>query len=161
MRAIQDRGLRFRLRAIGGFKSEEYRRQIMELVERLGVGPMIDWVGFTSDVPAELRKLHFFVLPSTGGEGLPIAILEAMSAGLPIVTTDVPGNDEVVRDGVDGYLCKAEDSETLADCLVKMMSSVDGWQRMAESAFRRQRDTFSAESMTAGVARVYDRLIRP
>lgn len=159
MRSIKDSGLRFRLRAIGGFKSEDYRRQILALVDELGVGEMIDWVGFTDDVPGELRKLHFFVLPSTGGEGLPIAILEAMSAGLPIVTTDVPGNDEVVRDGVDGYLCKPEDSVTLAQRLVSMMGSVDGWRSMADSAYRRQRETFSAESMTAGVARVYDRLI--
>ncbi|MCB1757746.1 MAG: glycosyltransferase, partial [Gammaproteobacteria bacterium] len=128
-------------------------------VSKLDLADLIEWVGFTEDVASELRKLDIFVLPSTHGEGLPIATLEAMSVGLPVVTTNIPGNDEVIRDGLDGYLCKPEDGQSLADNLEKIMSQPDNWTKLSASAYQRQQESFSDESMTSAIASVYDNIL--
>lgn len=159
MESLKNKGYTFRLRAIGDFMSEDYRREITQLVQQLGIAELIDWVGFKKDVTRELKKLDFFVLPSTGGEGLPIAILEAMAAGLPVITTEIAGSKEVIRNGLDGYLCQPESVESLSTCFEKMMSSIDNWSMLRKNAYRRQQDYFSDHSMAAGVASVYQKIL--
>jgi glycosyltransferase involved in cell wall biosynthesis len=102
------------------------RKHLDELAEKLGVSHLLKYVG---TVPYE--KLHesyqgadIFVLTSES-EGMPAVILEAMACGLPIVTTDVPGNREIVRDGENGFLVRVGDTETLAKKLAHLVSSED------------------------------------
>lgn len=159
MKTLKDKGYQFKFRAIGDFMSEEYRTQILSLVDQLGISEFIEWIGFTNDVPDELRKLDFFVLPSTGGEGLPIAILEAMATKLPVITTKIPGSEEVIRHGIDGYLCQPEDSESLFKYLEKMITDRDGWKLMSMNAYNRQREYFSDKSMASGIAHIYDKIL--
>jgi glycosyltransferase involved in cell wall biosynthesis len=159
MQKLKEKDFKFRLRAIGGFKSVEYQKQINQLVEKLDIADLIDWVGFTKKVPEELRKLDCFILPSTKGEGLPIAILEAMSAGLPVITTNIAGSNEVIRDGVDGYFCNPEDSRTLAISMEKLMSQPDKWIKLSKNAYKRQQEHFSEDSMSSGIARIYDEIL--
>ncbi len=52
---------------------------------------LVVWTGFQRDVNAQLREMDLFVLPSLFGEGLPMVVLEAMAAGVPVVATDVAG----------------------------------------------------------------------
>ena len=160
MKILKSKDFNFKLRAIGDFMTEEYRAEINALVKQLGLEGSVDWVGFQKDIPTELKKLDFFVLPSTGGEGLPIAILEAMAAGLPVITTEIAGSKEVIRDGLDGYLCKPGNSESLAVCLEKMMSNPKSWSTLRSNAHRRQQEHFSDISMASGVARVYDTVLQ-
>jgi glycosyltransferase involved in cell wall biosynthesis len=76
--------------------------------------------GRSDDMPAVLRKAHIACLPSYR-EGLPRALLEAAASALPIVTTDVPGCREVVRDGYNGYLVPPRQAAALADALEKLI----------------------------------------
>lgn len=160
MERLKSRNLPFRLRAIGDFMTEEYRGEILQLVKRLGLEDSIDWVGFKQDIPAELKQLDFFVLPSIGGEGLPIAILEAMAAGLPVITTEIAGSKEVIRDGVDGYLCQPSNIDSLAASLEKIMCNPKNWSNLRNNAHQRQREHFSDHSMTAAVAQIYDEILQ-
>lgn len=78
-----------------------------------------DWIEFLGAVALErrgefYRNADIFALP-TYGEAMSMSIIEAMSAGLPVVTTDVGGNPELVENGVNGWLVKAGDAEDLAD----------------------------------------------
>jgi len=159
IKSLKDKGHHFKFRAIGDFMSEDYRNQILNLVDQLDIADVIQWVGFTDDVPKELRKLDFFVLPSTGGEGLPIAILEAMATKLPVITTKIPGSQEVIRHGIDGYLCHPENNASLSKYLEKMITDHDSWQLMSMNAYNRQREYFSDKSMASGVAHIYDKIL--
>ena len=76
--------------------------RFMRRVGELGVGDLIEWRGFQSDVAAEFAAMDLFVLPSLFGEGLPMVVLEAMSFGVPVVATRVEGVPEAIVDGVDG-----------------------------------------------------------
>ena len=75
----------------------------------------ITWTGFTRDVLDELRQMDLFVLPSLFGEGLPMVVLEAMAAGVPVVATRVAGIPEAIRPGQDGVLVEPGDAEDLAE----------------------------------------------
>lgn len=90
--------------------------------ERLGVSDLIRYVG---EVPYDqLEKSYqsadIFVLTSLS-EGMPAVILEAMGCGLPVVASDVGGNNELVEEGVNGYLFKGDDVDALAQYLVRLI----------------------------------------
>ena len=79
----------------------------------------IEYLGETDDVRPYIRKSHVFVLPSYR-EGLSRALLEAAAMGKPIITTDVPGCREVVKDQINGLLCKPADPQDLAKKMHQM-----------------------------------------
>ena len=111
---LKNRGRAFRLRAIGTFETPEYEREIHCRAAALGVADVIDWVGFTSDVPAELARIDALVLPSLFGEGLPMVVLEAMAHGAVVVASAVEGVPEAIRDRTDGLLVPPGDPVALA-----------------------------------------------
>lgn len=86
----------------------------MEQLEPYIRSGVIEYYGETSDVREYYKKASVFVLPSYA-EGTPRTVLEAMSMGRPIITTDAPGCRETVQDGVSGYLVPVKDSKALAE----------------------------------------------
>src|SRR6185437_10508788 len=107
---LRSRGRELRLRAVGTFETPEYHASVMDQVEHLGLQDIIDWRGFQTDVSAELAQIDLFVLPSLFGEGLPMVVLEAMAAGVPVVGTWVEGVPEAIRDGAAGLMVPPEDA---------------------------------------------------
>ncbi len=148
-------GMPVRLRAVGGFETPDYEAQILAQVERLNLADAIDWTGFTRDVPAELAKLDLLMLPSLFGEGLPMVVLEAMAAGVPVVATRVEGVLEAIRDGVDGLIVPPGDSQALASAVGRLVRGEVDWSALRLAAHRRQAAMFSDRSMAEGVAEVY------
>lgn len=90
---------------------------------------VVEYRGWVADMPALLASSHVVCLPSYR-EGLPKVLIEAAAAGRPIVTTDVPGCREVVRDGDNGLLVRAGDAEALADALARLIEKPELRQRM-------------------------------
>ena len=152
-------GLPVRLRAVGGFETPEYERRIKELTEKLGLAGLVDWTGFTRNVDAELAQMDVFVLPSLFGEGLPMVVLEAMAAGVPVVATRVEGIPEAIRDGRDGLIAEPQDAADLAAALRRVVRGRADWHALRASALRRHAERFSQRSMAAGVAEVYRRVL--
>jgi glycosyltransferase involved in cell wall biosynthesis len=157
---LRDAGLPVRLRAVGKFETPEYQREIMTRVEQAGVGPLIDWRGFQSDVAAEFAAMDLFVLPSLFGEGLPMVLLEAMSFGVPVVASRVEGVPEAIEDGRDGRIVAPGDPAALADAVAEFVRGAVDWQTLRASARRRQVEHFSARSMAANTAAVYRRVLK-
>jgi O-antigen/teichoic acid export membrane protein/glycosyltransferase involved in cell wall biosynthesis len=100
-----------------------------------GLQPLIDHLGPVSleERMAFFKRADIFVLP-TYAEGTPISMLEAMAAGLPVVSTPIGGIPDVVEDGVEGYIVDAGDIETLADRLVRLINDPERRRRMGKSA---------------------------
>lgn len=96
--------------------------------------PGIHWAGPTGDVGAVWRTHHVACLPSRGGEGLPRTILEAGACGRAIVTTDVPGCRDFVRDGVEGLVVPPNDAEALAGALQALADDRARVSGMGEAA---------------------------
>jgi len=159
MAILRAEGCEVSLRAVGPFETPEYRAKILEQVDRLHLGDAIEWVGFTRDVLAELRKFDLLVLPSLFGEGLPMVILEAMAAGVPVVSTRVEGVPDAIRDGIDGVLALPGDPFDLARSINRVVKGDIDWSFLRQVAHERQATRFSDVSMAAGVAGVYRRVL--
>jgi glycosyltransferase involved in cell wall biosynthesis len=86
-----------------------------------GIGDAVVLLGNRLDVPDLLRAFDLFVLPSYR-EGMPVALLEAMASGLPVVATDVRGSREVVDSGRNGIMVPLGDVPALADALVEVLA---------------------------------------
>jgi glycosyltransferase involved in cell wall biosynthesis len=160
--ALKGQGFDVRLRAIGPFETREYQTEVLAKVERLGIADAVDWTGFVGDIHAELRRVDLFVLPSLFGEGLPMVVLEAMAAGLPVVASDVEGIPVAIRQGVDGLLVEPNDRGALAEAIREIIrpdSPLD-YQTMCRNAREQHAAKFSAEAMARGVARVYREVLK-
>ncbi|MFL5460588.1 MAG: glycosyltransferase [Gemmatimonadales bacterium] len=90
------------------------------LAQSLRLGDRIRFLGVRSDVPEVMAAADGYVM-SSAWEGMPIALLEAAAAGLPIVATRVGGNHEVVRDGESGFLVPPRDHEALGRAMLLLM----------------------------------------
>lgn len=156
---LKGQGLPVRLRAVGTFETPEYEREIKDQARRLGVLQDIQWTGFTRDVDGQLAQMDIFVLPSLFGEGLPMVVLEAMAAGVPVVATRVEGTPEAIRDGRDGLIAEPSDPHDLARVIARVISGQFSWHALRESALERHAESFSDRSMAAGVAEVYRRVL--
>ena len=148
-------GHNVKLLAVGPFETDEYEAKIRGLAARLKLTDAIEWTGFTRDVSSELNRMDLFVLPSLFGEGLPMVVLEAMAAGVPVVATDVEGVTEAIRDGIDGVVAQPNHADKLATSLLRVISGGLDWQQLRTSAHRRWHDRFSDVSMARQVANVY------
>lgn len=148
-----------RLHAVGPFESTAYEDSVKQRVARLGLAEQIVWTGFRSDIAAEFSHMHVFVLPSLFGEGMPMVVLEAMAAGLPVVSTNVEGIPEVVRDGRDGIVVDAADAQALADAIARFARGDASASEMGDSGWHRQRESFSDIAMAASVATIYQEVL--
>lgn len=90
------------------------------LAEQLGLGAKVLFLGVRQDVPELMSSADGYVM-SSAWEGMPMVLLEAAAAGLPIVSTRVGGNHEVVRDEESGFLVPARDSGALARAMLRLM----------------------------------------
>jgi phosphatidylinositol alpha-mannosyltransferase len=152
--ALRRQNLPVRLRLVGGFETAAYERNVKSLAHDLGLDAQIDWIGFTSDVAAELGHMNLFAVPSLFGEGLPMVLLEAMAAGLPVVGAKIEGVADVLGQGA-GVLVEPGDSEALASALTGMIGQGAGLRALADRGFAEHRDFYSDTAMAAGVAAVY------
>ena len=159
MARLKSLGLPVRLRAVGSFETPQYERQIKRLVDELGICDLVHWTGFTQDVDAELHKMDVFVLPSLFGEGLPMVVLEAMAAGVPVVASGVEGIPETIRQDVDGLIVEPNNTHDLTDALRRFVDGKVDWHKMQISARERHAEKFSDRAMAAGVAKVYRRVL--
>jgi glycosyltransferase involved in cell wall biosynthesis len=148
-----------RLLAVGGFETSAYETEIRRLAEQLGVSQQIEWTGFTRDVAQQLNRMDVMVLPSLFGEGLPMVVLEAMAAGVPVVGTCVEGVPEAIRDGLDGTLAEPGNAKDLARAIRRITRGELSWTSLSDSAFERQRESFSDRAMAHGVAEVYRQIL--
>ena len=81
---------------------------------------VVEWRGFTDDVPAVWAASHVAALPSFYGEGVPKSLIEAAACGRPIVTTDMPGCREIGRDGENALLVPPRDAGALAAAISRL-----------------------------------------
>jgi glycosyltransferase involved in cell wall biosynthesis len=149
-----------RLRAVGRFETPQYEAELKRRAVDLRLTESIDWVGFRSDVNAELQQMDLFALPSLFGEGLPMVVLEAMACGLPVVASNVEGVPEAIRHGEEGLLAAPGDAADLARCLARCIRGEVDYDALARSAKQRHAAHFSDRAMAAGVAAVYGRVLK-
>lgn len=98
----------------------EFRHELEAAIRASGQADRIRILGWRSDVPELLKALDLMVLPSRW-EGMPLAVLEAMSSAVPVIASDIPGNHHLVEDGSDGRLFPPDDDQALASALIELV----------------------------------------
>jgi glycosyltransferase involved in cell wall biosynthesis len=143
----------FRLVLVGeGTDSPGFHSRVMaEAPEKYAY---IDCLGLSDQVPQQLARAGVFVLCSRY-EGLPLSIIEAMCAGLPIVATDVGGVRELVEDGMNGFLVPAGNQATLSDCIDRLQNDITLRVRMGQASRQRYLSSFGDTQMATAVAQRY------
>jgi glycosyltransferase involved in cell wall biosynthesis len=119
---------------------------------------LIEAWGHRSDMPQVYTDCHIVCLPSYYGEGVPLTLLEAAACGRPIVTTDMPGCREVVRDGDNGLLVPPRAAEALAEALRALAGDPARRLEMGRRGRERAVSEFALERVVAATLAVYERL---
>jgi glycosyltransferase involved in cell wall biosynthesis len=137
----------------GGPLEPDVRRWIADA----GIGDRFRLTGWVADPLALLPGMDLFVLPSLW-EGLPIALLEAMAAGLPAIGTRVAGIEEVIVDGVTGRLVPAHAPAGLASAILDLAASADERRVMGEAG-RARLSAFDARPIARQVRQIYESVL--
>jgi len=124
----------------------------------LGVSSRVHLVGVRRDVGNLLNAIDVFVLPSLW-EGLPLALLLAMGAGVPVVATTVSGVPEVVESGRTGLLVEPGDAAALGRALSLLITDPGLARRLAEAARAEALPRFGVDAWVDSVVALYDRLL--
>ena len=158
LRALLDTGRRTHLRVIGD--GPEHQR-LLYTIGDLGLSDSVDLLGRHDEtqVRNELRQADIFVLSSLS-EGISNAALEAMSCGLPVVSTDVGGMAEAIRDGVEGRLVPPRDPEATAEALAQLGGDRQLRLQMGAAARERVVSQFSLERHIAAWRELLDTVLQ-
>ncbi len=135
-------------------------RSAMERKARdLKVADRVVFLGQRDDIPELLNACDIFVLPSLL-EGLPLSVLEAMSASRPVIATDIDGIKEIITDRENGILVPTADPNALAESIKLLLSDKSLAGRLAASGKETIIKNFASEKMVKGVTDIYCELIK-
>jgi glycosyltransferase involved in cell wall biosynthesis len=157
MALVRGRGVDIRCQFIG---EGETLPRVSAVAASLGLDGVVEFRGRCSpeEVRDTLRNAALLVLPSLW-EGMPVSVMEAMAAGLPVVGTDVAGIQTLVVDGVTGFLVPARNPVALADRIEALVKDPVGRRRMGEAGRRRIASEFSLDRMVRGYEALYAGLV--
>ncbi len=134
------------------------RPEVESLILEQGLEGRVAVLGAREDVPVLLKAADIFVL-SSRWEGMPLAVIEAMMSGLPVVATNVGGVSEAVVDGETGFLVPSGNPGALAVALDRLLTDPVLRRRMGEAGRRRALEQFTEERMLAETAALYERVL--
>ena len=158
-RLLRDGGSSARL-LLAGAPDAENPAAIPEAELRAwGAEPGIEWAGHIADIRDVWARAHIAVLPSRGGEGIPMTLMEAAACGRPLVATDVPGCREIVVPDQTGLLVAPRDPAALADALARMVADAEFRQRCGRAARARVEHGLDAGTVGRETVAVYRELL--
>ena len=120
-----------------------YRQQLENQVERLGLGNCFSFMG-SSSVLKSIYCMYDYMIQPTHMECFSLSILESLAANIPVITTNVGGNEEVITNGENGFIYQARDSESLQELIKKVYL---GEEKITINTRKLVEDYFSLESM--------------
>jgi glycosyltransferase involved in cell wall biosynthesis len=133
-------------------------RKMRRLASRLGIESRVKFLGLQEDPVPVMSAVDVFCM-SSRWEGLPIAVLEAMALGKPVVAADAGGTAEVVDDGVTGLVVPREDPEALADAVLDLLRHEDKRRVMGRAGMERVAKKFTSERMASEYERIYMQMV--
>ncbi|MCI3927149.1 glycosyltransferase [Paenibacillus sp. TRM 82003] len=169
-RLVEKKGVEYGIRAVArALKTNpniEYqivgdgplRKSLEVLIEELGVGEQVTLLGWLdqAEVVRILEDTHLFLAPSVTAsdgdqEGIPVVLMEALSMGIPVISTEHSGIPELVEDGTSGHLVRERDVDALTDKITLLARNTKDWERLGRNGRRHVEEHYD-------VARLNERL---
>ncbi len=140
-----------------GHRTDE--RQFLEKAEKLGISGMVRGLGFREDVEKIIAGSNCLIMPSLSGEGFSGAIREALSMGRPVIATRIPGSDELVKDGVTGFLVEPSNAYSLMEGIRKLYNNPILQKEFGKNGRELIMKRFSIERTVADTSEFYKQFI--
>ncbi len=132
----------------------ELRDELKAQTQALSLNEHVHFLGLRTDVPKLLGASDYFVLPSLW-EGLPVSLIEAMAAGIPVIATQVSGTKDVMIHNQTGLLVPPGEIEALKDAMQQFLTHPEQAKKMGEAARNRVAENFSAEQQADAYLSLY------
>lgn len=132
----------------------EYECRLNNLIKKLNLDGDVVLAGYRSDVKELLHSADCFVFPSLQ-EGLPVALMEAMSAGLPVVCSKIRGNTDLIKDGKGGFLFDPYDVYGLSESINKLMNSSRLCKKMGQHNIEEVK-IYDIDNLSKEMTRIYE-----
>ena len=133
-------------------------QQLQALAAELTVSDRVHFLGYRKNIADICRQCDLFALPSRR-EGLPVAAMEAMYCGLPLVNSGIRGLTDITEDGVSGYVCGTDDAGCYADRIQKLRNNPETGKRMGEKN-RETVEAFTIEKTRQEILRLIRELLQ-
>jgi len=151
MRAVLDKIPAAQLLVVGEGRMKD---ELVKRVSELGIDKNVYFVSHSEDTRKTLAAMDVFVMPSLQ-EGLGLALMEAMAAGLAVVGSDIGGIKALIKDGENGFLVSPADTEGLAKAILDLLQDEEKRKRFGSEAAKFIAENFSQEKMVDGTERIY------
>lgn len=142
----------------GGIDTENPAKILPNQLQKWVADGIVEWWGHQTDMPSLLSKVLIVVLPSYK-EGLPKVLLEASAIGRAIITTDVIGCREVVRNNYNGILVPPRNAEALANAIQDLVNNFELRNKFISNGFEWVKQNFTIEKVTEQTFVLYDELL--
>jgi glycosyltransferase involved in cell wall biosynthesis len=157
-RMLKARGIAARFALVGEGDTGNPACVPSSLLQQWQKEGVVELFGWRDDMAQILAQCHVVCLPSHGGEGVPRSLLEAAATGKPIVTTDVSGCRDAVRDGDNGFVVPPQQAAPLADAIERLVCDAELRRLMGERGRERALNEFSVDIVAAQTLQVYEEL---
>lgn len=134
-------------------------QELKSIASNLNITDNIIVEGVRNDIPEILSVMDIFVLPSLS-EGMPLALLEAMASGKPVIGSNVGGIPEVIKDGVNGYLTTSGDSANLAEAIIKLASNPELSSAMGKAGQKKVEDNYHLKYQVERLVDLYEEQVK-
>ncbi len=139
---------------------EEYIKTVRQYIHENGLDEAVKILGSRENALGFLKCIDFYVSPSMS-EGLPYNILESLAVGKPVVATDIPGNNDIIRKSVEGVLIPVNSARSLAHGLLTLLEmGTEECKAMVQNGKARVRDQFSLSQMTQKTFSLYKKVLK-
>ena len=136
-----------------------YEEHLKEKVKALGQEENILFTGFIKDVDKLMNITYIQANASFGTEATSLSLLEGMSLGIPAVVSDFGGNPGVIKDGVNGFIVKKQNSLLLKEGLEHLLKDDELYKKLSEGSKRIFNETFTAQVMTRNTEKIYEKAL--
>jgi glycosyltransferase involved in cell wall biosynthesis len=154
-RSMVDSGNPARFAVIGDGGLRDF---LVQIASEMGISERVRFLGWRKDLVPIYAGLDLLTLTSDN-EGTPVALIEGMAAGVPVVATSVGGVGDVVRDGITGRLVPAGDPAALSRAWQAALVETDATERMRREARREVEERFGRERMFFAMSELYEKLV--
>ncbi|WP_339782106.1 glycosyltransferase family 4 protein [uncultured Thalassospira sp.] len=156
---LREKGRNYRFLLVGSADAFNADKVDSSQLQKWHDEGVVEWLGRRSDIVELFQQSDVALLPSYYREGVPKALLEAASCGLPLIACDVPGSREIVRDGDTGFLIPARDQKALAQAIETLMEDVHLRKEMGNNARQMIVEDLSDQKIVAKTMAVIEDLL--